>query len=174
VTERLGLADADALVGEQLGDTPRAAHSRVVGAVLRQLAIEFGGDADLWQIVGLVHDLDYFAVAGDWSQHGRLTAESLVGQLPAEALEAIAAHDHRSGVSSASEMADMLRLADAVAVLDEGAGRKATLVALGDGRLAHICVDRPYLAAMIESLADRHGLALRRLAVLLQGLPEQG
>ena len=52
---------------------------------MRQLALGQGTDAELWQLVGLVHDLDYFAVEGDWSRHGLLTREWLAGRLPDDA-----------------------------------------------------------------------------------------
>jgi predicted hydrolase (HD superfamily) len=173
VSNRLGLAEAEGLVGKWLGDTPRAAHSRFVGEVMRRLALELGGDVELWQVVGLVHDLDYFAVAGDWSRHGRLTADWLAGQLPAEAHDAIAAHDHRSGTVSDTVLSDMLKLADALAVLDESAGRELTCGALSGGGLADVVGNRPYLATMIKHLAGHHHLALERLAQLLEGLPRQ-
>ena len=122
---RLSLGEAERLIDERLGATPRAAHSRFVGLLMARLAWELDDDAGLWRVVGLVHDLDYFAVDVDWSRHGVLTATWLAGRLPPEALEAIAAHDHRSGVNSSSRMAQMLKLADALAVLDGyGAGSR--------------------------------------------------
>lgn len=77
---RLSLAEAEQLVTERLRETPRAAHSRFVGLLMEQLALTLGADAALWRIVGLVHDLDYFAVDGDWSRHGAVAAEWLAGR----------------------------------------------------------------------------------------------
>ncbi len=56
----LSVAEAALLVSRHLGDTPRAAHSRLVAYLMRHLAGTFAADADLWEIVGLCHDLDFF------------------------------------------------------------------------------------------------------------------
>ena len=157
-----------------VGASPRAAHTRFVGLLLQQLAVELGADAGLWRIVGLVHDLDYFAVDGDWSRHGVLTAGWLQGRLPDEALAAIAAHDHRTRVESATPIAECLRLADGLAVLDEDAGRDRTLAALAGGSIADIVGHRRFLIEIIAGNAARRGVELARLGRLLTGLPGQG
>ena len=170
---RLSLAEAEQLVAERLGATPRAAHSRFVGLLLLHLAVELGADAGLWRLVGLVHDLDYFAVDGDWSRHGVLAADWLQGRLPPEALAAIAAHDHRTGVESTTPLAQCLRLADGLAVLDEATGREATLAALGAGAIEHIVASRRFLVAIIAGTAARQGLDLATLGAILAALPRQ-
>lgn len=169
----LDLVAAELLVGQHLGATPRAAHSRFVGRLLGGLAPP--EQRELWQVVGLVHDLDFFAVAEDWSRHGRLAAEWLAGRLPPEALAAIAAHDHRSGLVDETPLARSLRLADALAVLDEHAGRVAALFALrGSAADLHACAGpRPWLAAMIAGHAEATGRGLGELAELLHSLPLQ-
>ncbi len=90
---------------------------------MREFASVFAANADLWEITGLCHDLDFFVTSCDWSQHGLLTTRWLAGQLPDDALVAIAAHDHRTGVRSDTLIADMLNLADAAAVIDKRFGR---------------------------------------------------
>jgi predicted hydrolase (HD superfamily) len=105
-------AEALALIHKHLGHTPRAAHSRFVAYVIRELAGIFAANADLWEITGLCHDLDFFVTCGDWSQHGLLTIRWLAGQLPDDALDAIAAHDYRTGIRSDTLIADMLNLAE--------------------------------------------------------------
>jgi putative nucleotidyltransferase with HDIG domain len=172
--DRLGLAEAEQLVAERLGVTPRAAHSRFVGLLMERLAVEVGADAGLWRLVGLLHDLDYFAVEGDWSRHGVLAAEWLQGRLPPEALTAITAHDHRTGVESTTPLAQCLRLADGLAVLDEDAGREATRAAISAGAIENIVGSRPFLVAIIVGTAARQGLDLATLGRLLTGLPTQG
>jgi len=51
-------------------------------------------------------------------------SSGLAGQLADEALRAIAAHDHRTGTQSDALIADMLNLADALAVIDKRFGRE--------------------------------------------------
>jgi hypothetical protein len=171
---KLSLHEAERLVEARLGASPRAAHSRFVGLLMERLATELGADAELWRIVGLVHDLDYFAVEGDWSRHGPLTAEWLAGQLPDEAVDAVAAHDHRAGGTSATTISQMLRLADGLAVLDEDAGRDRTVAALqGATGLADVVGKRSFLVEIIAGTAEQHGVALTVLAGVLAGLPRQ-
>jgi predicted hydrolase (HD superfamily) len=172
---RLSLAEAEQLVADRLGATPRAAHSRFVGLAMGQLAQELGADAELWRVVGLVHDLDYFAVGTDWSRHGLLTAEWLSDRLPAEALAAIAAHDHRTGLQSETLIAQLLKLADGLAVLDETAGREQTVAALRGGvsALGEIIGIRPFLVDIIGGIAARRGLDYAMLADVLEGMPRQ-
>lgn len=170
---RLSLAEAEQLVAERLGATPRAAHSRFVGLLMQQLALRLDAEPELWRIVGLVHDLDYFAVAGDWSRHGVVTAEWLVGILPEQALTAIAAHDHRTGIASKTAIAECLRLADGLAVLDDAVGRERLLAALAGGSIAGIVGSRPFLVPLIAEAAARHGIGLTELGRALAGLPEQ-
>lgn len=173
---RISLAEAEQLVAERLGTTPRAAHSRFVGLAMGQLALRLDADAGLWRVVGMVHDLDYLAVGTDWNRHGLLTAEWLAGRLPAEALTAIAAHDHRTGVRSETLIAQMLKLADGLAVLDEAVGRERTLAALRGGvpALGEIAGHRSFLVDIIGGIAARRGLELALLAGVLEGLPRQG
>jgi hypothetical protein len=128
---------------------------------MRRLAVLLGGDAGLWEIVGLCHDLDFLVTSGDWSRHGLLTVEWLGDRIPADARAAIASHDHRTGVQSDTLLADMLKLADALAVIDQRAGR-GVLADLHDRNpypvLRKRLGDRPYLADILERCAGRHNL----------------
>lgn len=163
VREPLRLLEAEAWVIARLGDTPRAAHSRFAGALMRALAGRLAPEeAELWEITGLVHDLDFFVVDGDWHIHGRTTVAWLEGRLPIPALLAIAAHDHRSGILSDATISRVLRLADALAVFDEMAGRAAVLGALraGPDALGVLAGGRGYLAAMVVDLSAALGLGL--------------
>ncbi len=114
---------AEMLFQQHLSDTPRANHSRVVAHMMRTLAPGFSASAELWEVVGLRHDLDYFHTLDNWSQHGLLTVRWLGNNIPAEAQDAIAAHDHRTGIQADRVLADMLKTADAIAIIDERLGR---------------------------------------------------
>jgi hypothetical protein len=152
VRQPLRLLEAEASVIAKLGATPRAEHSRFVGALMRRLAeLHQDGDPELWEIVGLLHDLDYFVIEGDWSMHGRITVAWLEGRLPSQALWAIGAHDPRSGVVCDLPIADALKLSDALAILDQRVGRQALLKALKSG---------PQAVVELSRQRDFHGLIL--------------
>jgi hypothetical protein len=165
--------EAERLVDKHLGVSPRAAHSRLVAAIIRELAGIYGGDSATWEAVGLCHDLDFFETSADPTRHGLLTLEWLGNRLPADARDAIAAHDYRTGVVSDTLLADMLKLADVVAVIDVRLGRKTfcdinptdPYVALRD-RLA----DRRYLSEMLERLAGKHELRFSRVVEIVSRL----
>ena len=170
----LGAVAASALVARQLGDTPRARHSIFVGHVMRHLAGATGHDAGLWYVTGLVHDLDYFETAEDRSRHGLLAAEWLANELPEPALDAIRAHDHRTGVTASTPIACALKLADALAIVMESLGNDAghllsrpDAAALLTARLA----TRPYLVPMLVDNAATLGLDLDALARMLSDAP---
>jgi hypothetical protein len=170
----LGAVAASALVARQLGDTPRARHSIFVGHIMRRLAAATGHDAGLWYVTGLVHDLDYVETANDRSQHGLLAAEWLAGELPEDALAAIRAHDHRTGVMAFTPLAHALRLADALAITMDSVGSEAghllaqpEAAALLTARLAA----RPYLVPLLVDNARAIGLDLDAVARLLADAP---
>ncbi|MGY2052894.1 HD domain-containing protein [Methylobacterium sp. JK268] len=170
------MRQADGLVAKHLRNGGRAAHSRVVGCLMRSLAGGFDGDPDLWDVVGLCHDLDYYVTEHDRTRHGLVTAAWLSGDLPAEALLAIAAHDPRTGTRCRTMLADALRLADSFAVVDAVMGRAAT-VALGRSGdpldLATRLAARPYLVGTILQTSNRHGVPVAVLAQACAQAPLQ-
>ena len=121
----LTVARAHRLIATHLGDSPRARHSAFVGHVMGRLAALLQTDVALWEATGLVHDLDFEATAGDRSQHGLLAATWLANELPEDALTAIRAHDHRTGVISEAPIARGLKLADALAIACDTLGSEA-------------------------------------------------
>jgi len=72
-------------------------HCLAAEAVIRALAGRLGRDQELWGLVGLLHDLDFDETKQQPEQHGLRTAEWLAQSgLPAEALQAIRAHNAES------------------------------------------------------------------------------
>lgn len=172
----LTVVEAELLVSQHLGDTARAAHARFVAYVMRRLAEEFVADADLWEIVGLCHDLDFFAISGNWSRHGLLTVEWLSDRLPPDAQNAIASHDHRTGVQAGTLLADMLKVADVIAVIDARLGRRLLCDTGGCepyAALRHALGDRTYLCDMLEQYTGKHALSFARIAAIMSGAPSQ-
>ncbi|MDH6256311.1 HD domain-containing protein [Bradyrhizobium sp. BR13661] len=162
----LNVADAELLVKQHLSDTPRADHSRFVAHIMRALAPRFSASTDLWEVVGLCHDLDYFYTHGNWSQHGLVTVAWLGDKIPAEAQHAIAAHDHRTGVQADTLLADMLKAADALAIIDEKLGRTSLRNADRTApypALRRLLGDRSYLSDILERYANRHGVPFEDL-----------
>ncbi len=81
-----------------LSNAKKRRHAVAVAAVMKGLAKRLGKDETEWELVGLLHDLDYDLTQNDTKKHGVLAAEILTGQLSNESLHAIQAHDYRTGV----------------------------------------------------------------------------
>jgi predicted hydrolase (HD superfamily) len=148
----LTVAEALEELEQRLGTAPRAAHSRFVGYAMRRVAIELGADATLWELTGLCHDLDFEATRHAPHLHGPMAADWLQGRLPAEALLAIAAHDHRAGMSCDLPICAALKMTDALAVIAESL-TSPVLPAPAD--LAIHFDKRPWLVPLLLDNAER-------------------
>lgn len=167
----LSVAAARTLLQQHLGTSRVVAHSLFVGDLMAVVADALDQDSALWRLTGYCHDLDMIAVAGAMEQHGPMTASWLDGQLPPQALAAIAAHDHRAGRVAEFPLAWGLRLCDATAVLDATLGRSAA-----DGLRREAATTlvlrqmpgRPWIGTMIDDLCLRLDLSLHVLADCLE------
>ena len=93
----------------------RYEHMITVATLMYYLAKLLKEDHQLWELVGLLHDLDYDRTKQDMTQHGLVASEVLKDQLPAQALYAIQCHDHRSGITPKNTLDKALILADSLA-----------------------------------------------------------
>lgn len=88
-------------------------HVLAVEAAMRAYARRFGGDEELWGVVGLLHDLDYERHPDLETGHPRHAMAELerLGQ-PPEVIRAIASHADYLGVSRDSRMEKTLYAVD--------------------------------------------------------------
>ncbi len=110
-------------------------HCLATEAVMRALAQRLDEPAELWGIVGLLHDLDYEETADQPSAHGLKTAALLANSdLPAGALSAIKAHNAEAlGVERRSRLDFALSCAESITGLVV-----ATALVYPDKRLASV------------------------------------
>ena len=81
------------LVEENIKKKNLVKHVLAVEAIMRDLAVRFGEDPELWGIAGLLHDLDYEKTADAPEKHAFLTVEMLKEEdVPESVLHAILAH----------------------------------------------------------------------------------
>jgi len=85
-----GREEALALLTEFNENENLIKHALSVEAAMRHFAVRFGGDPDLWGVVGLVHDLDY----EKWpEEHCTKTKEILTERgWPEELIRAVVSH----------------------------------------------------------------------------------
>ncbi len=108
----------------------RRSHSVLASEIMRALAEKLGENIDEWELVGLLHDLDYDHVKGDMSKHGLVTAQTLKDKLSPSALHAIRAHDYHTGIKPTSILDNALIAADMVATLVEDLQAQNTPITL--------------------------------------------
>ncbi len=116
--------DALKLLHAQAPEPHMLAHALDSEAVMRALALALDkpDDADLWAMVGLLHDVDYPCTKETPNRHG-VEACALIGEgLPAEALRAITAHNSEcTGCDPLEPMDYALRCAESVTGLVKAA-----------------------------------------------------
>lgn len=81
------------LVREHVKKENNVKHMIGVGAVMRQLAIRLGKDEEQWEIVGILHDIDFEECSG-MSDHTIIAKNILSGKVDDEIIEAIMAHNY--------------------------------------------------------------------------------
>ncbi len=132
--------EALGVLARYLKDERMVKHCIAVAAVMRALARRLGEDPELWELIGLLHDVDYDYVGRDMGRHGLGALEILSGVLPQYALEAIAAHNEHNGFRPSSE--ESVRLAHALRASDHLSGLVvATALVMPGKRLAEVKVD---------------------------------
>jgi putative nucleotidyltransferase with HDIG domain len=62
--------EALALLRRYVASPSHIVHSHATARIMRKVAEHLGEDADTWEIIGLLHDIDYDLVAGDMDRHG--------------------------------------------------------------------------------------------------------
>ena len=128
----------------------RYEHMINVATLMYYLAKLLNEDQQLWELVGLLHDLDYDRTTQDKTQHGLVTSEILKDQLPPLALNAIQCHDHRSGITPKSPLDKALILADSVAHILEACSEPITSD-LFTTMMSTRAVDKPWLLRNIQN-----------------------
>jgi putative nucleotidyltransferase with HDIG domain len=108
------------LVEREIENDNLRKHMLAVSKIMEALADKMeivGEDKEKWTLVGLLHDLDYERTKDNPEKHGLVTAEMLKEELPDECLEAIKAHNKRTGFEPNNVMGKALIAADAVSGL---------------------------------------------------------
>jgi len=93
-------------------------HVIAVAKIMKALARRVGKDEELWEVVGLLHDIDYERTKNEPSKHGLEAEKMLENRVPPEVVRAIKAHNfENTGVLPESDLDKALIVADAVSGL---------------------------------------------------------
>ena len=92
--------------------------SYAVEHIMRKLCHEHDEDEELWEMTGLLYDLDIEYTQRNPENHTMITADLLNGLLPQEAIDAIKSHNYaHTGVIPTSMLDKALLTSDASATL---------------------------------------------------------
>ena len=70
--------DAILLLQEHVAKESLIGHCRATAAIMRATAGVLGEDADLWEVIGILHDIDFEEVGEDMDRHGDVGADMLL------------------------------------------------------------------------------------------------
>lgn len=84
-----------ALLGRYVTSESLTRHCIATAAVMRGLAQTLGEDADLWERIGILHDIDFEIIGEDMTRHGIEGARTLREEgLSEEVCQAVERHNH--------------------------------------------------------------------------------
>jgi len=99
-------SEARALMEEKIGNENLRKHILAVAAVMRALARRFGEDEERWEVVGLLHDIDYEESGDDMERHGLIAGEWLSGMgVSEDIVNAVKAHADKAPCESLMDKA---------------------------------------------------------------------
>ena len=102
------------LVSKEVKNKNLVNHMIAVSAIMKKMAEHVNEDPILWELVGMLHDIDYEKTSNDFSQHGLISADMVKDLLPEEGLNAIRAHNEKTGYTPSSLLDISLYSADAL------------------------------------------------------------
>ncbi|NHJ49660.1 MAG: HD domain-containing protein [Asgard group archaeon] len=131
-------------------------HSIRVAEMMKKLADFFNEDSSEWELVGLLHDLDYDQTVGSRQVHGIIAGEILQGQISEIGIDAIKSHDYRTRIEPNNLMARILIACDAcdslieLMKLKEMNINKLTIMQL----LESWTIEKPWLKELIKKVEN--------------------
>jgi hypothetical protein len=106
------------LVKQNITNKKILAHCLAVEAIMKALAKRLKQGEATWDLVGLIHDLDYERTKADPKKHTLVAAEMLKNLVPNDIIRAIESHNSKyTKVSPQTEMEKALIAADAISGL---------------------------------------------------------
>ncbi len=87
--------EALSLLKEYVKDEKLVKHCIATAAIMHEIAEELGEDADRWEVIGILHDIDYEMVGGDMQKHGPTGYDILKKHgVSEEIAEVVKRHNH--------------------------------------------------------------------------------
>lgn len=153
---------------ELIEGSSKYSHSLQVSKIMMFLASIFLEDENEWELVGLLHDLDYDLVHVEMHKHGVVASNMLNGKLSERSLHAIRTHDHRTGVKPKTLLDRSLIFADSLAVLVED----QDLTSMDDESLLHRALQaedeiKPWIGENIRTYCSKMKISVPQILQML-------
>jgi putative nucleotidyltransferase with HDIG domain len=88
--------EVTSLLEENIKNENIRKHCLAVAAIMKKLAEILNKDKEKWELIGLLHDLDYEKTAKTPEKHGLLTEEILKEKVDEEIIEIIKSHNYQN------------------------------------------------------------------------------
>jgi len=134
-------------------------HCLATGAVMRALAARLGEDAEFWETLGILHDIDFELIHGDMQLHGAKGAEILIEHgIDPDLAGIVRRHNHFLFLGTYDRMIEV-----ALQAADSASGLVTACALVKGGRLSDVTVKTVTKKAKEKSFAagcDRSRIAL--------------
>jgi predicted hydrolase (HD superfamily) len=135
---------------------------------MKVLADQLDANQELWELVGILHDLDYDETGENRSKHGVIAAERLEGDLPTDGLNAIMRHDHRTGYAPVTKLDHSLIFADALSIIIQDGHLEASITMDAfQKEIDRVSASKPWLKKIIEEYPLRAEIDFLKILKLL-------
>lgn len=160
--------DAFALVRKNVAKENNVKHMIAVGAVMKETAKQLDEDPLKWELVGILHDIDFEKCTGP-NDHTKIAKEILKGIVTDDIIEAIMAHNYENtGVALDNRMKKALVASDAVSGLLVACALVMPSKKMGEVRLDSLM--KKFKSKDFAKGASRDGLAVcTELGMTLEG-----
>lgn len=152
-------AESLALLQDHVTSESLRGHCLATAAVMKGFASELHEDTELWETIGILHDIDFEEIHEDMNLHGIRGAEILTNAgVPLEITEPIRRHNHMLfGGDYTTKVEICLQVADSVS------GLVIACAYVKGGKITDVTpktVSKKYKAASFAAGCDRSRIAL--------------
>ncbi len=148
--------------------TSKYIHALAVSLIMCKLADRLAEDEKKWELVGLLHDLDYDLSKDDMSKHGILASNTLKGKLSEDCLNAITRHDYRTGFKPQSKLDKAIIIADSLVNIIGNIEKNCSVKRI-EYELERVSTEKPWLKENIVK-CEEIGIAKSDLLEIAQEL----
>ncbi len=106
---------AETLLNKHLSSDVLKKHCLASAVIMRDLALKFGEPPETWEVLGLLHDLDFDSTRETPARHALVAAEILRTEgFPEDQIRAVVAHNEATGTVRQTRLEHSLAAAESI------------------------------------------------------------